>query len=70
MKTIQSQLSEIRNSCNLIKDIVNNYECGFITISEMLGQIADVQFNVMCIKNEICAEYDINMKASNLMLTM
>jgi hypothetical protein len=70
MKTIQQQLSEIRNSCNLIKDIVNNYECGFITITEMLGQISNVQHDVICIKNEISIEYDINLKAIDLMLTM
>lgn len=70
MKTIQSQLSEIRNSYNVVKDIVNNYECGFITITEMLGQLMSASMQVEVIKTAIKTEYNINDEAISLMLQM
>ncbi len=70
MKTIHSQLAEIKNSVATIESIIANYKCGFITIVEMLAQISDVQRSVNGTKAEIEIEYGINTNAVDLMLTM
>ena len=70
MKTIQQKLSEIRNSYGEVKDIVNNYECGFITITEMHGQLMSTSMQVEAIKTAIKTEYNINDEAISLMLQM
>jgi hypothetical protein len=70
MKTIHSQLAEIKKSVETIESIITNYKCGFITIVEMLAQINDVQRVVNGTKAEIEIEYGINTAAVDLMLTM
>jgi hypothetical protein len=70
MKTIHNQLAEIKKSAEVIRSITENYQCGFITIVEMLAQINDVQRVVNGTKAEIEIEYGINTQAVDLMLTM
>jgi hypothetical protein len=70
MKTIQTELADIKNSATLIEGIVTNYKCGFITLTEMLAQIDDVQRCVELSKEAIANEYGINRNAVNLMLTL
>ena len=70
MNLIHNQLAEIKNSAEQIETIVDRYKCGFITIPEMLGQIADVQTMVKDKYAEIEIEYSINSNAVNIMLTL
>ena len=70
MKSIQTELADIKNSATLIEGIVTNYKCGFVTITEMLAQINDVQICVEQAKNAIENEYSINRNAIDLMLTL
>lgn len=70
MNTIHTQLDQIKNSALQIESIVENYKCGFITIPEMLGQIADVQTMVKGTYAEIEIEYGINTNAVSLMLSI
>jgi hypothetical protein len=70
MNLIHNQLADIKNSAEQIETIVDRYKCGFITIPEMLGQIADVQTMVKGTYAEIEIEYGINTNAVNIMLTL
>jgi hypothetical protein len=70
MRTIHSQLAEIKKSAEVIRSITENYSCGFITIVEMLAQIQTIQNGINGTKAEIEIEYGINTQAVDLMLTM
>lgn len=70
MKSIHQQLSEINNTATSVDVILANYKMGFITISEMWGQINDVEIDMERVKSEIMADYGVNEAAINLMLTL
>jgi hypothetical protein len=70
MHTIKEQLQEIKVLALKICEISENYKMGFITISEMLYQIQNVDHNIECIKSSIRNEYGINETAIDLMLQM
>lgn len=70
MKTIKSQLEQIHKLGNSVPEITKNYECGFITVMEMMGQINEVHTQMGKIILEICEEHKINQNAVYLMLNL
>lgn len=70
LKTIGQRLTEIRNASELIESVISNYNMGLITISEKHNQILDILAHIQNIEMEICKEYDVNMNAVYLMLTL
>jgi len=70
MKTIQSQLAEVKQSANELDLIYKNYNMGLITLTEMHNQALDTIFRAKEIAASICSEYDININAVNLMLSL
>jgi hypothetical protein len=70
LKTIGQRLTEIKELSNLIEMVVNHYNIGLITMSEKHNQITDILNKIHNIQIEICEEYEININAVNLMLTL
>ena len=70
MKSIQTELNDIKSSVGQIESIISNYKCGFITLVEMYAQISDVQKCVERAKTAIENEYGINTAAVDLMLCL
>jgi hypothetical protein len=57
---IKQKLQLINNEASNVIEITENYKMGFITVSELMGQLMIVAMNVEVIKNEIKDEYNIN----------
>ena len=70
MTTIKQQLQLIKNEASNVLEITENYKMGFITVTEMMGQLLSVTAQVDVLKNEIKKEYNINDVAIALMLQM
>ena len=70
MTTIKQQLQLIKNEASNVLEITENYKMGFITVTEMMGQLLSVTAQVDALKNEIKKEYNINDVAIALMLQM
>jgi hypothetical protein len=70
LKTIGQRLTEIKDLSHLIEMVVNHYNMGLITISEKHNQIINILNKIHNIQIEICEEYEININAINLMLTL
>ena len=68
MITLKKQLDKIQELGHSVLEITKNYECGFISVNEMMGQIHEVHLAMGRIKVEICEEYGINQVAVDLML--
>ena len=70
MRTIKQKLELINSEGSNVIEITENYKMGFITVTEMMGQLMSVAMNVEAIKEEIKTEYNINNEAIQLMLQM
>ena len=70
MKTIKQKLELINSEGSNVLEITENYKMGFITVTELMGQLMSVAMNVEAIKEEIKTEYNINNEAIQLMLQM
>ena len=70
MTTIKQQLQLIHSEASNVLEITENYKMGFITVTEMMGQLLSVTAQVDALKNEIKKEYNINDVAISLMLQM
>jgi len=70
MTTIKQKLQLINNEGSNVIEITENYKMGFITVTEMMGQLMSVAMKVEEIKEEIKTEYNINNEAIALMLQM
>jgi hypothetical protein len=70
MTTIKQQLQLIHSEGSNVLEITENYKMGFITVTEMMGQLLSVTAQVDALKNEIKKEYNINDVAIALMLQM
>lgn len=68
MNTIQTKIAAIQGMGGEVSSIVKNYECGFITITEMMGQIDSVRNKIVDMKWEIVNEYQVTMACVDLML--
>lgn len=70
MKTIREELESLRKIAGQAPKITEDYLCGFLTASEMMGQLSElnVVYSEECLR--VCAEYDINMNGLNLMLQL
>ena len=70
MTTIKQQLQLIHSEGSNVLEITENYKMGFITVTELMGQLMSVAMKVEEIKEEIKTEYNINNEAISLMLQM
>ena len=70
MESIHSQLSEIKNTPKSIGEVLNNYNMGFLTLAEFLGQVDALVFLANSIKQDIMVENDINENAVNIMFQL
>ena len=70
MKTIKQKLQLINNEGSNVLEITENYKMGFITVTEMMGQLTAVTSQVDALKTEIKKEYNINDVAIALLLKM
>jgi hypothetical protein len=70
MRTIKQKLQLINNEGSNVLEITENYKMGFITVTELMGQLMSVAMQVEVIKAEIKTEYNINDEAIALMLQM
>ncbi len=70
MTTIKQKLQLINNEGSNVIEITENYKMGFITVTELMGQLMSVAMQVEVIKAEIKTEYNINDEAIALMLQM
>jgi hypothetical protein len=70
MTTIKQQLQLINNEGSNVLEITENYKMGFITVTEMMGQLMSVTMQVEATKTEIKKEYNINDVAIALLLQM
>jgi hypothetical protein len=70
MQTIQMLLNDVKDNANVLKEIQNNFEMGLITLPEMHNQMLNSIFEARETIAVICSEYDININAVNLMLTL
>ena len=70
MKTISQELDNLRKIAGQAPKITEDYLCGFITASEMMGQLSElnVMYSEECLR--VCEEYEINMNGLNLMLQL
>ena len=67
---IKQKLELINSEGSNVLEITENYKMGFITVTEMMGQLLSVTAQVDAIKKEIKTEYGINDMAISLMLQM
>jgi hypothetical protein len=70
MRTIKQKLQLIHSEGSNVLEITENYKMGFITVTELMGQLMSVAMKVEEIKEEIKTEYNINNEAISLMLQM
>ena len=70
MRTIKQKLELINSEGSNVLEITENYKMGFITVTELMGQLMSVAMKVEAIKEEIKTEYNINNEAIQLMLQM
>lgn len=70
MRTLKQNLDLITSEGSNVIEITENYKMGFITVTELMGQLMSVAMNVEAIKEEIKTEYNINNEAIQLMLQM
>lgn len=67
---IKQKLKLINSEGSNVLEITENYKMGFITVTEMMGQLMSVTAQVDAIKAEIKKEYGINDSAISLLLLM
>lgn len=70
METIHSQIKAIKMQSKEFENVVNNYNMGFITMSEKHNQLTDILITIDKKSKEIQKEYGINSTAINLMLEL
>jgi hypothetical protein len=70
MRTIKQKLELINSEGSNVIEITENYKMGFITVTELMGQLMSVAMQVEVIKADIKTEYNINDEPIQLMLQM